>query len=85
MAARRCQDSRIAPRPAVVLRGSASLAAIAANSLYLLFAPFDPYPYILLNLALSLLAAIQAPIIMMSRTGRKRATACAPRTIIRSI
>jgi len=67
MAARRCQDSRFAPRPAVVLRGSASLAAIAANSLYLLFAPFDPYPYILLNLALSLLAAIQAPIIMMSQ------------------
>lgn len=29
--------------------------------------PFDPYPYILLNLALSCLAAIQAPIIMMSQ------------------
>lgn len=29
-------------------------------------APFDPYPYILLNLVLSCLAAIQAPIIMMS-------------------
>nr|WP_276204946.1 DUF1003 domain-containing protein [Kushneria phosphatilytica] len=28
---------------------------------------FDPYPYILLNLFLSLLAAIQAPIIMMSQ------------------
>ncbi len=28
--------------------------------------PFDPYPYILLNLILSCLAAIQAPIIMMS-------------------
>ena len=27
---------------------------------------FDPYPYILLNLALSTLAAMQAPIIMMS-------------------
>ena len=30
-------------------------------------APFDPFPYILLNLALSCLAALQAPIIMMSQ------------------
>jgi len=30
-------------------------------------AKFDPYPYILLNLALSTIAAIQAPIIMMSQ------------------
>lgn len=30
-------------------------------------APFDPYPFILLNLALSCVAAIQAPIIMMSQ------------------
>jgi uncharacterized membrane protein len=29
--------------------------------------PFDPYPYILLNLALSCTAALQAPIIMMSQ------------------
>jgi uncharacterized membrane protein len=29
--------------------------------------PFDPYPFILLNLFLSMLAAIQAPIIMMSQ------------------
>ena len=28
---------------------------------------FDAYPYILLNLVLSMLAAIQAPIIMMSQ------------------
>ena len=28
---------------------------------------FDPYPYILLNLVLSMLAALQAPIIMMSQ------------------
>ena len=28
---------------------------------------FDPYPYILLNLFLSMLAAIQAPVIMMSQ------------------
>jgi len=29
--------------------------------------PFDPYPYILLNLLLSCLAALQAPVIMMSQ------------------
>ena len=29
--------------------------------------PPDPYPYILLNLLLSCLAAVQAPIIMMSQ------------------
>jgi uncharacterized membrane protein len=29
--------------------------------------PFDPFPYILLNLALSCLAAIQAPVILMSQ------------------
>lgn len=33
---------------------------------------FDPYPYILLNLILSCLAAIQAPVILMSQ-GRKEA------------
>ncbi len=31
------------------------------------FRPFDQYPYIFLNLMLSMLAAIQAPIIMMSQ------------------
>ena len=40
---------------------------IATNSVVLLIRPFDPYPYILLNLILSCLAAIQAPIIMMSQ------------------
>jgi uncharacterized membrane protein len=29
--------------------------------------PFDPYPFILLNLLLSCLAAVQAPVIMMSQ------------------
>jgi uncharacterized membrane protein len=40
---------------------------IVMNSLLLLYKPFDPYPFILLNLILSCLAAIQAPIIMMSQ------------------
>jgi len=33
----------------------------------LLWRPLDPYPFIFLNLILSCLAAIQAPIIMMSQ------------------
>ncbi len=37
------------------------------NSWLLATKPFDPYPFILLNLALSCLAAIQAPIILMSQ------------------
>ena len=37
------------------------------NTVVLLTKPFDPYPYILLNLVLSCLAAIQAPVIMMSQ------------------
>ena len=39
----------------------------SVNTLILAFKPFDPYPFILLNLILSCLAAIQAPIIMMSQ------------------
>jgi uncharacterized membrane protein len=43
------------------------LAWMALNSTVMLVKPFDPYPFILLNLVLSCLAAIQAPIIMMSQ------------------
>jgi len=35
-------------------------------------AAWDPYPYILLNLILSMLAAIQAPVIMMSQNRQDR-------------
>ena len=40
---------------------------IAMNSMVLFWRPVDPYPYILLNLMLSCLAAVQAPVIMMSQ------------------
>lgn len=40
---------------------------IILNSIALLSHPFDPYPFILLNLILSCIAALQAPIIMMSQ------------------
>lgn len=48
------------------------LVWILANSVLLYGTPFDPYPFILLNLILSCIAAIQAPIIMMSQ-GRQEA------------
>ncbi|MEX1313730.1 MAG: DUF1003 domain-containing protein [Desulfotignum sp.] len=40
---------------------------ILINTIALAARPFDPYPFILLNLILSCLAAIQAPVIMMSQ------------------
>ena len=40
---------------------------IASNVYLLMNKGFDPYPFILLNLILSCLAALQAPIIMMSQ------------------
>ncbi len=40
---------------------------IIINSFLLHSRPFDPYPFILLNLVLSCIAAIQAPVIMMSQ------------------
>jgi uncharacterized membrane protein len=46
---------------------------ISINSFLLLSKPFDPYPFILMNLILSCLAAIQAPVIMMSQN-RQEAT-----------
>jgi len=36
-------------------------------NVYMLEKPYDPYPFILLNLVLSCVAALQAPIIMMSQ------------------
>ncbi len=42
-------------------------AWIALNVSGLLIGPFDPYPFILLNLMLSCVAALQAPVIMMSQ------------------
>ncbi len=40
---------------------------VIVNSVILARRAFDPFPYILLNLFLSMLAAIQAPVIMMSQ------------------
>jgi len=40
---------------------------ICANVIFLANKGFDPYPFILLNLILSCIAALQAPVIMMSQ------------------
>jgi uncharacterized membrane protein len=47
--------------------GTVLLIWIAINGVLLVTHAFDPYPFILLNLILSCLAAVQAPIIMMSQ------------------
>lgn len=51
----------------IILFGVFILLWIAANIYWLNNKGFDPYPFILLNLLLSCLAALQAPIIMMSQ------------------
>ena len=53
----------------ILLFGAILLAWVVLNSWVLARRGevFDPYPYILLNLVLSMLAALQAPIIMMSQ------------------
>ncbi len=51
----------------IILFGAIITVWIGINTVMLLRQPFDPYPYILLNLVLSCLAALQAPVIMMSQ------------------
>jgi uncharacterized membrane protein len=51
----------------IILFGFVCALWIGVNGAVLLWRPFDPYPFILLNLILSCLAALQAPVIMMSQ------------------
>jgi uncharacterized membrane protein len=51
----------------IAIFGAVLLGWIVLNSIVLASKPFDPYPFILLNLILSCLAAIQAPVILMSQ------------------
>ena len=53
----------------IIIFGAILLSWVLLNSFLLArhHDSFDPYPYILLNLFLSMLAAIQAPIILMSQ------------------
>jgi uncharacterized membrane protein len=51
----------------IILFGTFILIWISFNVYWLANKGFDPYPFILLNLILSCLAALQAPVIMMSQ------------------
>ena len=50
----------------LILFSAVIIGWVVLNSV-MLAGGFDPYPYILLNLFLSMLASIQAPVIMMSQ------------------
>lgn len=50
-----------------ILGCTAALACWVVVNGWALVHPFDPYPFIFLNLLLSMVAALQAPIIMMSQ------------------
>ena len=56
----------------IVIFFSFLLVWMGINIWVLAAKPFDPYPFILLNLILSCLAAIQAPIIMMSQNRQEQ-------------
>ena len=51
----------------IIIFGVFILIWITSNIVFLINKGFDPYPFILLNLILSCLAALQAPVIMMSQ------------------
>jgi CRP/FNR family transcriptional regulator, cyclic AMP receptor protein len=50
-----------------IISFAVAISAYTAVNVYLRGKAWDPYPFILLNLFLSMLAAIQAPVIMMSQ------------------
>jgi uncharacterized membrane protein len=51
----------------ILIFGSVLVVWILLNTALVVFGRFDPYPFILLNLVLSCIAAVQAPVIMMSQ------------------
>lgn len=53
--------------PFIILFTLFLLGWVILNGLIISQKPIDPYPFILLNLVLSCIAALQAPIIMMSQ------------------
>ena len=56
----------------IIIFFSFILIWMGVNIWFLRTKPFDPFPFILLNLILSCLAAIQAPIIMMSQNRQEQ-------------
>jgi CRP/FNR family transcriptional regulator, cyclic AMP receptor protein len=51
----------------IFLSSFSMLLWILVNTLVLVSRPFDPFPFILLNLVLAMVTALQAPVIMMSQ------------------
>ncbi len=51
----------------LIMFGTIMTVWILFNSIHMMQQPVDPFPFILLNLILSCLAAVQAPVIMMSQ------------------
>jgi uncharacterized membrane protein len=51
----------------IALFGLVIAVWMVLNGAQVFFAPFDPFPYIFLNLVLNVICAVQAPIIMMSQ------------------
>ena len=51
----------------LIMFGTIMTVWILFNSIHVMQQPVDPFPFILLNLILSCLAAVQAPVIMMSQ------------------
>lgn len=66
----RCSDlltTFVGSWPFIIIFCMTFVLWILINTYLVLFHVFDPYPFILLNLMLSVIAAIQAPIILMSQ------------------
>ena len=55
----------------IISFGAVLMCWITINSFILAGKAFDPFPYILLNLVLSCIAALQAPVIMMSQNRKE--------------
>jgi uncharacterized membrane protein len=56
----------------IIFFGVVLVVWIVVNTAVLVAKPFDPYPFILMNLILSCIAALQAPIIMMSQNRQEQ-------------
>lgn len=56
----------------IIIFGVILVTWICINTFILVSRPFDPYPFILLNLILSCIAALQAPVIMMSQNRQEQ-------------
>ena len=66
--------ARLFGTPQYLLGQSAVVALWIVFNGYSLLVNFDPYPYILLNLAFSLQAAYAAPLILLARRDRRDGT-----------